>query len=64
MRIVRVRVYSRAWFALAQAIPELREVFALGDAVSVAGRAIAIEVDATGEEEMPEAALRDILRVW
>ncbi|HYD53044.1 MAG TPA: hypothetical protein VEA99_10465, partial [Gemmatimonadaceae bacterium] len=62
--VVKVQAYSRAWFALAEALPELREAFALGEAVTVAGRAIAIVTGTEGIEEMPAALRQDILQAW
>ena len=44
MRRIRIEAYSPAYFELLNTMPELREVFALGDHVIVAGRAVAIEV--------------------
>lgn len=63
-RVVRVKAYSAAWFALADALPELREAFALGERVLVTGRAVIVESGPDGVSEMAPAALRDILQAW
>ncbi len=44
MRRIRIQAYSAAYFEVLNAMPELRDAFALGDHVIVAGRAVAIEV--------------------
>ena len=44
MRRIRLQAYSAAYFEVLHTIPELRDAFALGDHVLVAGRAVAIEV--------------------
>ena len=63
-RVVRVKPYAAAWFALAEALPELREAFALGERVLVVGRGVAVESAPDGAETLPDDALRDILRQW
>jgi hypothetical protein len=49
-RVLRLRAYSDAWFALARAVPELADFFAVGDRVRVAGRRVIIEVAPDGVE--------------
>ncbi|HYC49701.1 MAG TPA: VIT domain-containing protein [Gemmatimonadaceae bacterium] len=44
LQVYKVKAYSRSYFALVERIPELKEAFAVGDRVVVAGRSIAIEV--------------------
>jgi Ca-activated chloride channel homolog len=62
---VRVRAYSAAYFALVQQIPELKEVFALGDNVMVVGRTIVIEVGtAAGTERFTEKELQSLGARW
>jgi hypothetical protein len=63
-RVVRVRAYSDAYFALLRALPELRDVLALGDRVRVAGRETVIEVGAQGAESLPAGELAALVRTW
>lgn len=64
LRVTKVRAYSDAWFKLIEAILELREVFALGDKVKVAGKAIAIEVGDDGITSIDEPTLRQMKERW
>ncbi len=64
IRKVRVRAYSSAYFALLNAVPELREPFGLGDRVVVFGRAVSIEVAADGDEQLSEAQVAAVSADW
>ena len=64
MRRVQIRAYSSAYFRVLELLPELREVFALGDRVIAAGRSVAIEISATGTESFTESELRDLQSRW
>ncbi len=64
MRIVRVKPYSTAYFALLDAVPELKFGFAVGDAVRVAGRAVAIEVAGDGVEKLSDAEVASVRSDW
>ena len=60
-----VAPYSDAWFALARAIPELADVFALGDrVVVVAGGTLAIEVTDQGATTLTAAQVAELERAW
>lgn len=63
-KVVKVRAFSDAYFKLMDAIPELRDAFALGDRVIVAGREIALEIGASGAESLSDADLRRITASW
>ena len=63
-RIVKVRPYSDAWFALVRELPELRDALALGDRVLVYGRDVAVETTPDGEERMSDAAVAAVVRAW
>jgi hypothetical protein len=52
LRVTKVKAYSKAYFALIDAAPELREMFALGERVVIAGAGGALEVDEAGREEL------------
>jgi Ca-activated chloride channel family protein len=64
MQRVKVRAYSAAWFRLVDLLPELREAFAIGDRVVVAGRSIAVEISPTGVESLSESELRSLQSKW
>jgi Ca-activated chloride channel homolog len=64
VRTVRVKPFSVAYFKLVDAIPELRDVFALGDKVIVATRGLSIEVSESGSENISEADLKAIQGSW
>jgi Ca-activated chloride channel family protein len=61
-RVVRVAPYSAAWFALAKESPALAAVFAVGDAVRVAGRAVVIETAADGVTALDAAAIATLVQ--
>jgi hypothetical protein len=62
MRVTKVKAYSKAYFALLDEAPELREMFALGERVLVAGGRAALEVGAEGSEELSGPELQRLLR--
>ena len=64
MRVVRVKPYSPAYFALLEAVPELRPALAVGDAVRVAGRSVAIEVVGDGVEQLTDAQVASVRSDW
>jgi hypothetical protein len=61
-RVTKVKAYSKAYFALLDQAPELREMFALGERVLVAGSTTALEVDASGREDLSGPELQRLLR--
>jgi hypothetical protein len=63
LRVYKVKAYSRSYFTLLERIPELRESFAIGDRVVVAGKAVAIQVVTDGEE-LSESDVNIIVRSW
>ena len=63
-RQVKVRPFSKAYFALMERIPELREAFALGEKVQVHGKAVTIRLDADGTEALDASALDAVTRDW
>lgn len=64
MKVTKVRAFSEAYFRLAEAIPELREAFTLGDKIIIAGRNIAIEIGEEGLQSLSESTLREIQAQW
>lgn len=64
MKPIKVKSFSEAYFKIIDLIPELREVFALGNKVVVAGRDVAIEVGPTGAETLSDSELKRIQSGW
>jgi Ca-activated chloride channel family protein len=63
LRVYKVKAYSAAYFSLIEKVPELREVFAIGDRVLVAGRNVAIEVVEEGAD-LAAQEVETIVRNW
>jgi Ca-activated chloride channel family protein len=49
-RLVEVRIYSSAWFALLEALPELEAVLRKHESVVIAGAGLSVQVGAEGTE--------------
>lgn len=67
LRTVTVKPFSPAYFDLLQRLPELGPLFALGDRVVVAGRAVAVAIAPDGTqavERLDRAALDALVRDW
>jgi hypothetical protein len=63
LRVYKVKAYSRSYFTLLERIAELREAFAAGDKVLVAGKSVAIEV-VEDAPELSEGQMREIVGRW
>jgi len=61
---LKIRAYSPAYFKILDVLPELREPFALGDRVIVAGRSIVIEIVSTGVESLTDREITDLQSKW
>jgi hypothetical protein len=59
---VTVAPYSAAWFAVAGALPELKEALALSDRVTIAGRRASIRVALGGASTLSPEALARLVR--
>jgi Ca-activated chloride channel homolog len=64
MRIVKIKAYSPAYFAVLDAVPDLRPAFAVADRVRVVGRAVAIEVAPDGGERLSDADVASVRADW
>ena len=64
LRVVRVQAFSDAYFALARAVPDLRDAFAAGDRVLVAGRSIVVEVTPSGVATLADAEVAAVHAGW
>ena len=60
-RVTKIKAYSKAYFALLDQAPELREMFALGERVLVAGKGVALEVGGEGREELSGPELQRLV---
>jgi hypothetical protein len=63
-RTYSIKPFSPAYFAAMERIPELREIFALGERVEVHGRALTIRLAADGLERLDDRALTALGRDW
>ncbi len=64
LRLVRVQAYSPAYFALVQAVPDLRSAFAIGERVLVAGRQVAVEVGTVGVTQLSDSDVVAVQAAW
>ena len=64
LRLVRVQAYSPAYFALVQAVPDLRSAFAIGERVLVAGREVAVEVSPVGVTQLSDSDVAAVQAAW
>ena len=63
-KVVKIKPFSPAYFAVLDAIPDLRAAFAVGDKVLVSGKHVAIEVSADGADTLGNAELRSLKEQW
>ena len=63
-RVVTVKAYSEAYFALVRELPDLGPAFALGDRVLVRGTTVAVKVAPEGVERLSTAELAAIVAAW
>lgn len=63
-RIVRIRAFSPAYFAVVRRLPELGPLFAVGEHVRAHGHRVAIEIAGDGASELDAAALDALVRDW
>jgi Ca-activated chloride channel family protein len=64
MPTTKVKPFSKAYFDLIAALPELRATFALGDRVIVVGRGRAISMSDDGVSELSPSALATLVKAW
>ena len=63
-RTVRIKPFSDAYFKLIDAVPDLRDIFALGDKVTVGTKAITLELADDGSTSISENDLKTIKSSW
>ncbi|HXT16745.1 MAG TPA: VIT domain-containing protein [Gemmatimonadaceae bacterium] len=64
MKKLIIKPFSRAYFDILDAIPELRNAFALGTRVAIAGKSQAIVLADDGATELSSQALAAIAKEW
>jgi hypothetical protein len=64
LRIVTVAPFSKAYFAVARALPEIGPSLKVGESVVVAGRKASLKVASGGQETLSDAELRDFVRAF
>jgi hypothetical protein len=62
--VVKIKPYSAAYFAVLDAMPELRATFAVAEHVVVTGKHVAIETSADGAEQLDASQLRMLREKW
>src|SRR5206468_12124925 len=63
-RTVRIKAYSKAYFDLIDAVPELKAIFAIGGRVTAQGRAVTVVVGESGLEELSSSDLKTVVNNW
>ena len=63
-RAIRVQPFSELYFTLMREIPQLREIFAIGERVVAHGRRVSIELHADGATRMTGPETEAIVRDW
>ena len=64
LRVVTVAPFSKAYFAVARALPELGPSLRVGDSVLVAGRRASLKVSPGGRDALSDAELRDFVKAF
>ncbi|HEX3865311.1 MAG TPA: hypothetical protein VHV78_01110, partial [Gemmatimonadaceae bacterium] len=64
MAVTKIKPYSAAYFDVLQALPELRDVLALGTHVIAVGRTRAISISDDGAADISSAALAALAAAW
>jgi Ca-activated chloride channel family protein len=63
-RTVRIKAFSKAYFDLIRELPDLQAIFAIGDRVTVQGRAVTVVVSESGAEELSAAEMKVVVAGW
>jgi Ca-activated chloride channel family protein len=63
-RTIRIKAFSKAYFDVSQAVPELRAIFAIGDRVTAQGRAVTVVVSDSGVEELSGSEVASLVKSW
>ena len=63
-RTIRIKAFSKAYFDVIGAVPELRAIFAIGDRVTAQGRAVTVIVSESGVEELNDSEIAKVAKEW
>jgi Ca-activated chloride channel family protein len=63
-KTVRIKAFSKAYFDLIDAVPELRAIFAVGDRVTAQGRAVTVIVSESGSEQLSATDVGAFVKGW
>jgi len=63
-RTIRIKAYSKAYFDLIDAVPDLRAIFAIGDRVTAQGRAVTVVVSDSGVEQLGGVEIKMVANNW
>jgi hypothetical protein len=63
-KTIRIKPYSKAYFNLIDAVPELKSIFAIGDRVTAQGRVVTVVVSENGVEQLGAGDLRAVVSGW
>ena len=63
-RVVNIEAFSAAYFALLQALPELRDASTLGDDVLVAGKTVSIRFQRTGQARLAGSEVMQLAKAF
>jgi hypothetical protein len=61
---VRIKAFSKAYFDVIDAVPELREILALGDRVTAQGREVTVIVSDSGAEALSTSEIGKVQKEW
>ena len=61
---VRIKAFSKAYFDVIDAVPELREILALGDRVTAQGRGVTVIVSDSGAEALSTSEIGKVQKEW
>jgi Ca-activated chloride channel family protein len=63
-RVISVKAYSEAYFAILKELPEIAQLLTVGEKVRIEGRAVAIEIVDSGLSTIDAQALATLVRDW
>jgi len=64
LRVITVAPFSKAYFAMVRALPELKQSLTAGDALVVAGRKASLKVAQGGRETLSDTEIREFVRAF
>ena len=64
VKTIRIKAFSKAYFDLINALPELRTIFAVGEKVTAQGRSVAVVVSDSGVEELSASEMKMVTGGW